>query len=126
MKTKLFIPGIVILLSFLITPGLSISQGNFFLDENGITVKCPAASPGSTGTVNGTEYEAVNEHILRQHVQDEADLTRLCTSSITDMNGLFDDAVSSNQDIGAWDVSNVTNMSPLRKVGQVIFLKYRQ
>ena len=44
-----------------------------------------------------------------QHVTD------VCTSLVTDMSELFISARNFNQDIGGWDVSNVTNMTNFRK-----------
>lgn len=82
----------------------------FYLDDNGVTVKCDC-QPGDTGSVNGILYEAVDRELLEQRRDEDADLTVLCTSMVTDMDSLFYGAVSFNQDIGAWDLSNVTDMS---------------
>ena len=38
---------------------ITFQIGSFYLDANGITVKCPGASDGDTGTVNGKVYTAV-------------------------------------------------------------------
>ena len=110
MKTTLFFPGIVVLLCLLIIPGRSVSQGTFFLDDNGITVKCPGVASGSKGTVQGIEYEAADNDLLRLHIRNESDLSRLCTSPVTSMEALFEEKFFFNEDIGSWDVSNVTNM----------------
>ena len=95
---------------------------DFFLDENGVTIKCENCRSGDTGTVNGILYKAVDSRYLRLIKRDKtADLTRLCTSLVTDMSGLFSgvnsypkNSISTfNQDIGSWDVSNVTDMSEM-------------
>ncbi len=81
----------------------------FYLAENGITCKCEGAKPGDKGVINGVEYEAVNNNSLRQRRAEGVDMTRLCTSLVTDMSHLF--RVSTfNQPIGNWDVSKVSNM----------------
>lgn len=89
-----------------------VSQ-SFYLDENGVTIKCINCQPGDTGTVNGIRYEAVDKALLEQRRDEGADLTRLCTSLVTDMEHLFSRMTEFNQDIASWDVSNVTNMRAL-------------
>jgi surface protein len=86
-----------------------------FYEENG-TIKCPNASPGDSGVVNGKSYFAVSNGDLRGlaegfiHYGQEVDFTCLCTSLVTDMRLLFYEGFRFNQPIGNWDVSNVTNM----------------
>ena len=47
--------------------------------------------------------------MLRDMIQNEEDVTRVCTTKVTDMNELFY-YTDYNQDISSWDVSNVTKM----------------
>ncbi len=83
-----------------------------FLDQNGVTIKCDESSNiGDTAVINGINYVIVDESILRQMVNDDEDVTTVCTCKITDMNRLFQNKTEFNQDIGSWDVSLVTNTS---------------
>lgn len=85
----------------------------FYLADNGVTIQCPEAIVGETGTVNGIVYEAVDRELLDQRDREGADLTKVCTSLVTNMNSLFYHKGSFNQPIGNWDVSNVTDMSEM-------------
>lgn len=78
---------------------------NFYLLENGVTVMCPDAEIGETGTVFGVTY---TKRTVDQITEENASTT--CTSGITDMSNLFRDASSFSEDISSWDVSNVSNM----------------
>ncbi|MDA1318071.1 MAG: BspA family leucine-rich repeat surface protein, partial [Bacteroidetes bacterium] len=81
-----------------------------YLDENGVTIKaCPDANVGDVGTVNGIEYTIVDRDMLDQMIDNDEDVTKVCTSLISDMEQLFY-ITNFNQDIGSWDVSNVTDM----------------
>lgn len=82
----------------------------FFIADNGVTIKCPGAVVGEKGSVNGIVYEAVDRTLLDQRLNEGADLSKVCTSLITEMRHLFANDESFNQPIGNWDVSNVTNM----------------
>ncbi len=82
----------------------------FSIDENGI-VSCDGAQPGDTDEVNGILYEAVDRDLLIQRRDEYEDLSRRCTSLVTDMSNLFSGIENYNQDIGSWDVSNVTDMT---------------
>lgn len=88
-----------------------INGASFYLDENGVTIKCKYCQPGDTGIVGAISYEAVDRALLEQRRDEGADLTILCTSLVTDMNSFFYGMDDFNQDIGSWDVSNVTDMS---------------
>ena len=88
-----------------------------YLDSNGITIKaCDDANVGDTGVIDGVTYTVVDEAMLRAMAENEQDVTKVVTTKVTDMSGLFfkgsgvDGNHNFNQDIGSWDVSNVTNM----------------
>ena len=93
---------------------LTVTAGTesvFFLAENGITISCPEADPGDKGFVGDVEYEAVDRNLLIERRNENADLTRLCTTLVTDMSSMFTFRYSTfNQPIGGWDTGNVTNM----------------
>ena len=127
---------------FLVRPLIGVFYGNevsfvtedsiddcdvVYLDNNGVTIKAyPCAEIGDVGTINGVEYTVVDRAMLDQMVGYEAslngdgfpngfpDVTKLCTTRVTDMSYLFWDCVpvsmQFNQPIGNWDVSNVTKM----------------
>jgi surface protein len=95
---------------------IQLVSGKFY-DANG-TIKCQDAEPGDKGMVNGKLYEAVDRALLIQRRDERADLTCVCTSLVTDMSGMFsgtrrDPRGGFNQNIGNWDVSNVTDMSSM-------------
>ncbi len=78
---------------------------NFYLAENGVTVKCPAAEIGDRGIVKDVIYTKRNAgHIGPQNA------ATACTTGITDMSKMFLTYFYFNKDISSWDVSSVTNM----------------
>lgn len=81
----------------------------FKLAENGVTCVCENVKPGEKGMLNGVEYEAVDNELIRIRRDEGADMTKLCTSLVTDLSYLFLEK-SFNQPIGNWDVSNVKTM----------------
>ncbi len=84
----------------------------FRLAENGVTCVCENVKPGEKGFINGVEFEAVDNDLLRKRRDEGADITKLCISLVTDLSRLFEER-DFNQAIGNWDVSNVTNMNKL-------------
>ena len=88
----------------------------FYLHPNGVTILCPNAIVGSTGTVNGVQYTKVDRSSLIAKRDAGENLALVCTSGITDLNSIFrkqnttsNPAVSS--DISSWDTSKNTSMS---------------
>lgn len=88
----------------------AIFEQPFFLHTNGVTIMCPNTNSGDKGIVDGVEYESVDRELLSQRRDQGTDLTRVCTSLVTNMSNLFKDSTF-NQPIGNWDVSNVNNMN---------------
>ncbi|WP_165779107.1 BspA family leucine-rich repeat surface protein [Rhodohalobacter barkolensis] len=90
----------------------ALFEKTFYLHDNGITIMCPNANVGEKGIVEGVEYEAVDKNLVIQRLDENKDLTKVCTSLVIDMVDLFRNR-DFNQPIGNWDVSNVTDMSGL-------------
>ncbi|MGB5272343.1 BspA family leucine-rich repeat surface protein [Eudoraea sp.] len=89
-----------------------------YLDENGVTIKCYEwGEVGDTGIIDNIIYKVVDETKLREMVQNEEDVTTVCTTKVTSMIGLFMGNLSEfnsfNQNISSWDVSNVTDMNTM-------------
>lgn len=83
---------------------------NFYLNANGVTCMCPNAKAGEIGFINGVRYESVDNNLLITRRNQGVDLTKLCTSQVTEMSNLFSGFPDFNQPIGNWDVSNVFRM----------------
>jgi len=93
-----------------------------YLDTNGVTIKAKEwAEVGMTGVVDGITYTIVDREMLDVIIYEGFDLnnnqfindvTKVCTSKITDMEFLFA-TYPFNQDISNWDVSNVDTMRGL-------------
>ncbi|MDA9111301.1 BspA family leucine-rich repeat surface protein [Flavicella sp.] len=84
-----------------------------YLDENGITVKAKdGAEIGHTGMIKGIAYTLVNREMLWDWVTSGRDMKNVCTTNVTDMKSIFyvNNFESFNDDLSAWDVSNVTTM----------------
>jgi uncharacterized repeat protein (TIGR02543 family) len=85
---------------------------NFSLLENGITVVCKNAQVGEKGIINGKTYEAVDRGLLITRINEQADLSCLCTSKVTDMQRLLQNSYFI-PNISSWDVSNVITMEDM-------------
>ena len=92
----------------LLSTSVSLAQ-DFYLDSNGITVRCENAQVGETGTVFGIEFLAVDNTTIAQKRDEGRDMGTVCTSNVTSMRSLFAWKTVSG-DIRSWDVSRVTNM----------------
>jgi len=90
-----------------------VIENPVYLHSNGITVKAHTwAEVGQSGEISGVTYKIVDENTLRTMVNNGEDVTKVCTTKITNMSSLFKDK-SFNENIGSWDVSNVTDMSSM-------------
>ena len=90
-----------------------------YLDENGVTIKaCDDANIGDVGTINGVQYTVVDREMLDQMIENEEDVSKVCTTRISDMSFLFHFNSVFNQPIGNWDVSNVTEMTEMFRDAQ--------
>ena len=91
-------------LTFIVSP-------TFYLDTNGVTVKCYDCSVGEQGIINGKIYTAVDNNTIK--TTEEGNWDKIVTSLVTDMNYLFKDNNGFNEDISSWDTSNVTTMNAI-------------
>ena len=91
------------------------STNPVYLAENGVTIKAKDwAVVGDSGIVNGITYTIVNREILVNMIANQEDLTRICTTKVTDMSDVWLGSYPNfNQDISSWDVSNVYDMTNL-------------
>jgi len=88
------------------------STNAVYLASNGITIKASAGAViGDTGVLDGVTYTVVNLSTLNSKISNGDDVTKVCTTPITDMVGVFANNTNFNQDISSWDVSNVTSMN---------------
>ena len=72
---------------------------DIYLAENGVTVKCPDANVGDTGTVNDKVYTVVNEAQLREMISKDEDVTCVCTSKVTEYDSICFKQLVSSQSI---------------------------
>jgi len=90
------------------------SSNNVYLASNGITIKASAgAEVGDVGVLNGVNYSIESGDTLIEKISEGDDVTKVCTSLITDMYRMLYNYVDFNQDISSWDVSNVTTMNQM-------------
>ena len=104
------------------------AKNPIYLDANGITIKAKDwAEAGDSGVINDVLYTIVDERTLRFMIEENGDITKVCTSRITSMEELlgarkvpdgqnywvWDKNIEFNQNISSWDTSNVTNMSKM-------------
>ena len=86
----------------------------FYLDANGVTIKARDwVTVGTSGLLNGVTYTAVDNASLKSMADNNEDVTKVVTTLVTDLEGLFAGKLTFNQDIGSWDVSNVTNVKSI-------------
>ncbi len=105
----LFIP-----LVFTCSSDSSDDSNPLYLDANGVTIKARDwAVAGDSGEIDGVTYTIVDGETLSTMIENGDDLTRVCTSLIVNMHGLWLNTPQDefNQNISSWDVGNVTNMS---------------
>ena len=111
----------LLLIVFALWGSLSHSQ-DFYLDGNGVTVKCPLANVGDTGVVGSTTYVKVDRVTLVASITasaNPADIATCCTSGIEDFSSLFQGRFNFNRDITHFDTSSATTMREMFRSAHV-------
>jgi surface protein len=94
-------------------------KSKIYLDENGITINCDDAEPGSYTNFNGKEYYIArdkDDFKLKWENGIINELDCVCTSNIENLDGIFafisshSGGASSSDSVKSWDTSNVTSM----------------
>ena len=80
-------------------------------NKNRECIKCNEFEVGETFELDGVIYTVADGKMLDKALENGEDLTKYCTSKVTNMRFMFRGATSFNQEIGNWDVSNVTDMN---------------
>jgi surface protein len=95
----------------LYTGTVNYNPDSAFVDNRSCIV-CNQYAAGDTFSLDSgaTWYTAVDRPLLESMRDNGDDLSKVCVSLVTDISFLFQQKTF-NQDIGGWDVSNVTNMS---------------
>ena len=65
---------------------VTFNMAKIYLDQNGVTVKCPTANVSDTAVINGKQYIVVDEQALRTRVNNGSDVSCVCTSKVTNMS----------------------------------------
>jgi surface protein len=78
-------------------------------------LECDNYSIGDTFLFANEIYVVVGDYSLKAMVNSGKDVTKVCTSKVTSLWGLFKNKPSFNEDISSWDVSNVIDMREVFK-----------
>ena len=76
-------------------------------------IECDNYQIGDKFTLNGVTYIVADRTVLDSALKSGSDLTKYCTSKVTNMGWMFYGATDFNQDISNWDVSNVNTMKEM-------------
>ena len=93
----------------------SVESEDFLITAPSLTIVAPeGAEVGSFFELNGKVYEVVDNDLLRTRIGEDADMTYMCTTLVTDMYELFynsddDTPIEFTGDLTQWDVSSVSN-----------------
>ena len=80
-----------------------------FINSKGC-IECDKYAIGDIFTIDGVTYTVADREILDSALASGEDLSKYCTSKVTNMDEMFSEDKSFNQDISNWDVSNVTEV----------------
>ncbi len=93
------------------TVNVNPEPASIYFEEG--TCKCPEASVGDTAEIEGVIYTVVDNTTISEQIA--AGNVNLCTTKVSNMQGLFEDNVSFNSNINFWDTANVTTMQNMFK-----------